>query len=146
MTVSSILLIISIPLIVVSLGIATYQHLTIKQGTTTRGTVIENVPRGKGTGSKSSPKIKFTTTTGNEIHFMTTFSSNPPAYNVGEPVTVVYQGDGQDAKILSFAIRFGLAWALMGAAIALIILAMGFKYGDRLVSSIYATAIVTSQK
>ena len=141
MTVSSVLFLVAVPLIVVSLGLAVYQHWSIKQGTITSGTVIENVPRGKTATSKYSPKIKFTTKSGNEIHFMTTFSSNPPTYNVGDHVAVVYQGDGQDARILSFAIRYGLAWALMGAAIALIILAIGFKYGDRLMSSLYTTIL-----
>ncbi len=142
MTVSSILFIVAIPFVTVSLGLAIYQHWSIKQGTIASGTVIENVPRGKTATSKYSPKIKFTTKSGNEIHFMTTFSSNPPAYNVGDPVTVVYQGEGQDSKILSFAIRFGLAWASMGAAIALIILAVGFKYGDRLIGALYATKLI----
>jgi hypothetical protein len=138
MTVSTVLFILAIPLIVVSLGLAVYQHWSIKQGTLASGTVIENVSRGKTGTLKYSPKIKFTTKTGNEIHFMTTFASNPPAYNVGDPVTVVYQGDGQDARILSFAIRYGLAWSLMGAAIALIVLAIGFKYGDQFMTFLYA--------
>lgn len=68
---------------------------------------------------------------------MTTFSSNPPAYNPGDIVRVVYNGDGENPRILSFGLRFGLAWALMGAGLALVIVAFGFKYGDNFVNSLY---------
>ena len=61
------------------------------------------------------PEIEFHTKQGKDVVFMTTFSSNPPAYNQGDKVKVVYSGDGEDARILSFGLRFGLAWALMGA-------------------------------
>ena len=79
----------------------------------------------------------FRTAQGKEVLFMTSFSSNPPAYNPGDTVRVVYQGDGEDARILSFALRFGLAWALMGAGLALVIIAFGFKYGEDLMSTLY---------
>src|SRR5438132_928013 len=142
MNVFSILLTIGLVLITVSLVMAVGQHWSISHGTVTNGTVIENVPRGKGGKSRYSPRIRFHTTQGKEVVFMTTFSSNPPAYNPGDTVKVVYQDEGEDARILSFALRFGLAWALMGAGLALIIVAFGFKYGDDLVTSLYAGSVI----
>ena len=146
MTVSWILFVIAIPLFVVSLSMAAYQHWSIKSGKITDGTVVENVARSSSGSGKFSPKIGFKTRQGAEVHFMTSFSSNPPSYNVGDRVKVVYQGAGEDARILSFGLRFGLSWALMGGAIALLILSIGFRYGDRMINSLYGTTAAYYQK
>ena len=53
-------------------------------------------------------------------------------------VKVVYRGQGEGARILTFASRFGLAWPLMCAGLALVIVALGFKYGDALLISRFA--------
>jgi hypothetical protein len=142
MTVFYILLPIGLLLIVVSLGIGSYQHWSISHGNIADGTVVENVPRGRGGSSKFSPRVEFRTKQERDVVFMTTFSSNPPAYNIGDKVKVVYDGDGEGPRILSFALRFGLAWALMGAGLALVIIAFGFRYGDGLVNSLYAGSVV----
>jgi len=142
MLVYYILLPIGLLLIVVSLGIGTYQHLSITRGTVTEGTIIGNVPRARGNNPRYSPKIEFHTKQDKDVVFMPTFSSNPPAYNQGDKVKVVYTDDGEDARILSFGLRFGLAWALMGAGIALVIVAFGFKYGDAFVNHLYAGSVL----
>ena len=129
-------------LLVVSLGIGSYQHWTISHGSVADGTVVENVSRAKSRGSYS-PRIEFRTKQGKDVVFMTTFSSNPPTYTIGDKVKVVYDGDGESPRILSFALRFGLAWALMGAGLALVIIAFGFRYGDALVISHYAGPVST---
>ena len=143
MSLFSILLMIGLILVAVSLGLALNEYLFISQGTVADGTVVENVPRGKGGSPRYSPKIKFRTAQGKDVFFMTTFSSNPPAYNEGDTVKVVYQDEGEGARILSFALRFAIAWPIMGAGLALIIVAFGFKYGDALLLSRYARNATT---
>jgi hypothetical protein len=137
MTVFYILLPIGLLLIVVSLGIGSYQHFTISHGSVADGTVVENVPRGRGNPSYS-PRIEFRTKQGRDVSFMTTFSSNPPTYNIGDKVKVVYDDDGEIPRVLSFGLRFGLAWSLLCAGLALVVIAFGFRYGDALVISHYA--------
>ena|ERR1700759_5868367 len=95
MTVFYILLPIGLLLIVVSLGIGSYQHWSISHGNIADGTVVENVPRGRGGSSKYSPRVEFRTKQERDVVFMTTFSSNPPAYNVGDKVKVVYDGEAK---------------------------------------------------
>src|SRR5947209_2466533 len=133
MLVYYILLPIGLVLIAVSLGIGTYQHLSITRGTVTEGTVIGNVRQGRG----YAPRIEIHTKQGKDVLFSPSFSSNPPIYSQGDKVRVVYQDDGTDARILSFGTRFGLAWALLGAGLAMVIIAVGFKYGDSIVISHY---------
>ena len=76
---------------------------------------------------------------GKEAFLTPVFSSNPPMYQKGDAVKVVYRGQGESARILTFASRFGLAWPLMCAGLALVIVALGFKYGDALLISRFAT-------
>jgi|SRR5438105_12726296 len=142
MTVFYILLPIGLLLIVISLGLGSYQHWSISHGNVADGTVVENVPRARGGSPRYSPKIEFRTKQGRDVAFMTSFSSNPPTYSKGDKLKVVYDGDGESPRVLSFALRFGVAWALMGAGLALVIVAFGFKYGDALVISHYAGSAV----
>ena len=94
MTVFYILLPIGLLLIVISLGLGSYQHWSISHGNVADGTVVENVPRARGGSPRYSPKIEFRTKQGRDVAFMTSFSSNPPTYSKGDKLKVVYDGDG----------------------------------------------------
>ena len=135
MTVFYILLPIGLLLVVVSLGIGTYEHLSITRGTITDGTVVGNVRRGRG----YSPRISFRNAQGRDVVFQPSFSSSPPMYSPGDRMRVVYHGDGADARILSFGTRFGLPWALFGAGLAMVIIAIGFRFGNDFVNSYYTS-------
>jgi hypothetical protein len=130
----SILVTIGLVLIVVSIALAFNEYWFISHGTVTDGRVVENVRQGKG----YAPRISFRTYEGKEAFLTPSFSSNPPIYGKGDTVKVVYRGQGEGARILSFASRFGAAWPLFCAGLALVIVALGFKYGDALLISRFA--------
>ena len=130
----SILLTVGLLLFIVSTALAFNEYWFISHGTVADGTVVENVRQGRG----YAPRISFRTYEGKESFFTPAYSSNPPFYGKGDMVKVVYRGQGEGARILTFASRFGLAWPLMCAGLALVIVAFGFKYGDALLISHYA--------
>ena len=130
----SILLTVGLVLVVASVAVGFNEYWFISHGTVADGTVIENVRQGRG----YAPKISFKTYEGKDAFFVPVFSSNPPIYSKGDAVKVVYRGRGEGARILTFASRFGLAWPLMGVGLALVIVALGFKYGDALLISRFA--------
>jgi hypothetical protein len=137
MTAFYIMLPIGLLLIVISLGIGTYEHRAITNGTVTEGTVVGNYRRARRGTATYSPQVKFQTRQGKDVVFTPGFSSNPPTYDVGEKLRVVYQGDGTDARILTFGMRFGLAWSLLCAGAALVVIAFGFRYGNDFINSYY---------
>lgn len=136
----SILLTAGLLLVVVSLALAFNEYWFISHGTVADGTVVENVRQGRG----YAPRISFRTDEGKESFFTPSYSSNPPFYGTGDRVKVVYRGRGEGARMLTFASRFGLAWPLLCAGLALVVLAAGFKYGDAFIVSHYARSAATS--
>jgi hypothetical protein len=135
---SSILLTVGLLLVVVSLVLAFNEYRFISHGTVADGTVVENVRQGRG----YSPRIGFRTNEGKEAFLTPSYSSNPPFYSKGDTVKVVYRGQGEGARILTFASRFGLAWPLMCAGLAFVVLAVGFKYGDAVLISHFAGSVI----
>jgi hypothetical protein len=69
-----------------------------------QGTVIDLVESRSNDGSSTwRPVVRFAAADGQQRQFTSRFSSNPPAYRRGEPVTVLYDvGDPQDAAINGF--------------------------------------------
>ena len=132
------LLAVGLLFVAASLALMLNEHLFISRGTVTEGTVVENVRKNKG----YTPKISFRTAQGKEVAFSPLFNSNPPLYEVGDAVRIVYRGEGEGARILSFGLRFGLAWPLMCFGLAVVLAALGFKYGDALLMSRYAGSAI----
>ena len=132
----SILVTIGLVLVAVSIALAFNEYWFISHGTVTDGRVVENVRQGKG----YAPRISFRTYEGKESFLTPSFSSNPPIYGKGETVKVVYRGQGEGARILSFASRFGAAWPLLCVGLALVVIAFGFKFGDAFLVSHYANS------
>jgi len=130
----SILFTFGLLLVVASAALAFNEYWFISHGTVADGTVVENVRQGRG----YAPRISFRTYEGKEAFLTPVFSSNPPLYHKGDAVKVVYRGQGEGARILTFASRFGAAWPLFCAGLALVVVALGFKYGDAFLISHYA--------
>jgi hypothetical protein len=122
----SILVTVGLVLVVVSAALAFNEYWFISHGTVTDGTVVENVRQGRG----YTPRISFRTYEGKEVFFRPSYSSNPPFYSKGDTVKLVYRGQGEGARMLTFGSRFGLAWPLFCAGLALVVVALGFKFGD----------------
>src|SRR5947199_8327723 len=129
----SILLSLGLLLVFASAALAFNEYWFISHGTVADGTVVENVRQGRG----YAPRISFRTYEGKESFLTPAYSSNPPIYDKGDTVKVVYRGQGESARILTFASRFGAAWPIFCAGLALVIVAFGFKYGDALLISHY---------
>lgn len=136
---STILLTIGLVFVAVSAALAFNEYWFISHGTVTDGTVVENVRKGRG----YSPKIGFRTSDGKESFFTPSYSSNPPFYSKGDTIRVVYRGQGEGARVLTFASRFGLAWPLFCAGLAFVLVALGFKFGDAYIVSHFARTTST---
>ncbi len=140
MTAFYIMMPIGLLFIAVALGVGAYEHAAIKRGTIVEGKVVRNVYRAGSRGGSYTPEVSFRTTQGREVLFRPSFSSSPPTYDPGERLRVVYEGDGARPRILSFGMRFGVAWSLLGAGFALVIIALGFRFGNDFVNSYYASS------
>lgn len=69
-----------------------FQQYNLQQkGLEAQGTVVQVVSRRDSDGDITyTPVIRFRTDGGREVEFQSTYSSNPPQYEVGETVTVLY--------------------------------------------------------
>lgn len=69
----------------------------------TQGTVVELIEKRDSDGSTYKPVVRYQAPDGRVITYTASFSSNPPAYDVGEIVEVLYAPDDpQDVKIKGF--------------------------------------------
>lgn len=93
----------------------TYQQRTLeKQGIEAQGVVVGLQENYDSDGSAFRPVVQFKTANGQSVEFVSSYSSSPPAYDVGEPVIVVYlpeeplnaiiKGDGQLLHIILMAV------------------------------------------
>lgn len=72
------------------------------------GAVVELVPRHSDNSTTYAPAVRFTTADGREVRFVSSTSSNPPAYSAGEPVEVLYlPGEPERARINGFFSLWG---------------------------------------
>lgn len=102
----------------------TYRQRALeKQGIAASGVASDLQENYYSNGSTYAPVVQFKTENGRNVTFTSSYSSNPPSYDAGETVTVVYppeasekaiiKGDGQILHIISM---------LLGGAVA----AVGF--------------------
>ncbi len=72
------------------------------------GEVVDLTTKESSDGDTYSPVVKFKSSDGVEHEIVSTVSSNPPAYSIGEAVEVLYEeGNPQNAKINAFfSLRF----------------------------------------
>ncbi|WP_085901275.1 DUF3592 domain-containing protein [Kiloniella majae] len=98
----------SVGLITLSvMGIWSYTtHNFVDNAHSAQGTVIDLIQSRSSSSSSTSnsyvyrPEVIFQTATGEEVTFQSSTGSNPPAYNRGEKVSVLYNPENpQDAKI-----------------------------------------------
>lgn len=98
------------------------------------GTVIQlrQVVDIDGGSTRYQPVVKFTARDGAVITFAASFSSDPPAYSVGEAVEVEYAPDNaQEARIRSFASLWLGASILAALGIAFTAIGLGIFAGTR---------------
>lgn len=81
----------------------TYRQRTLeKQGIETQGVVVSLQENYDSDGSTYTPVIQFKTTNGQSVEFLSSYSSSPPDYKVGEQVTVVYPPEQPDEAIIKW--------------------------------------------
>jgi hypothetical protein len=118
-----------VPLGLLLLAWAAYKYLDtrawLRRSVEAPGSVIEMVRvRDRETGDVSfAPLVRFQTRDGKSIEFQSSFRSNPPAYTVGQTVTVLYDPDDPNAAAVSgvFSIwGFSIILALVGFVFVMI--------------------------
>jgi len=71
-------------------GLTYRQRSLEKQGIEAPGVVVDLQENYDSDGSTYTPIVQFKTVEGQSVQFLSTYSSSPPDYDVGEPVIVVY--------------------------------------------------------
>ena len=76
----------------------------LKRAHTVQGTVVDLIPKRSDNSTTYAPVVSFKTKKGEEITYTSSVSSNPPSYNEGETVEILYDpSDPKDASINGFA-------------------------------------------
>ena len=94
----------------------------IDKATEAQGTVVELI-ESYSDGVTYRPRVEFTTESGTLINFVSTTGSNPPSFQAGETVTVLYLAENpMEAEIKSFFSLWGAVVILgsMGAIFLLV--------------------------
>lgn len=99
----AIVLIIGISLLVLGVKSFVNSRKFISDGNKVEATVIENIPSRSNKGSiMYTPLIEYNIK-GNTKNFSPNARANPPAYNIGEKIMLVYQPENaKDVRILSY--------------------------------------------
>ena len=110
MTVPLIFMLFGLIFFAVGSGMTVRQRTLEKQGIEASGVVVNLQENYNDDSTTYTPIVQFTTTDGQKVEFVASYSSSPPAYNIGESVIVVYpphnptkaiiKGDGQILHIL----------------------------------------------
>ncbi len=77
-------------------GLSYRQFMLARDGGTAEGSVTNLVTRCDEDGCSYAPIVRFKTQNGESITFESVYSSSPPAYDVGEKVTVLYPFDAPE--------------------------------------------------
>ena len=110
------------------------------QGIEAPGVVVDLQENYDSDGSTYTPVVQFQTSSGQSIEFVSSYSANPPAYDVGESVTVVYPPDNPaDAIIKGDGQMLHIIFMLLGGIVA----AVGFYL---VFSTVRAAAIMGSEE
>ena len=127
------------PLITIFLLLMITNILLLTSGETTTGEVvklilIKSTSKGK-TSITYKPKVRFVTKKGQTVFFTANHSSNPPSYDLGEPVSVLYSPENPRwAIIKNFGGTFGLfSWSLAFVGGALVLIIIGIRKKRRLI-------------
>jgi hypothetical protein len=102
-------------------GLTMRQRSLEGQGIEVSGSVVALQENCGSDGCTYAPEIQFTTTNGQSVQFISSYSSSPPAYEVGEDVTVVYPSDNPTNAIIKGDGQFlHIIFMLIGGVIAII--------------------------
>ena len=128
----------AVSLVCIAVVMALGQHLWLRKAEITDGVVTELVAsRTSKGGTVHRPTVAYRTFAGESREITNATASSPPSFEVGEAVKVAYDPGSDDARILTFARRFGVSAALAGIAIGLMVTLGIFQAGEKMVPGIY---------
>ena len=79
----------------------TYKQRTLeRQGIEVPGEVVGFATNCDDDGCSYAPSVRFTTENGQSVSFQTTYYSNPPAYDTGQSVQVVYPPENPKKAVI----------------------------------------------
>ena len=81
-------------------GLTMRQRSLEKQGMEAPGVVVALQENYDSDGSTYKPVVQFQTSGGQTIEFTSSYSSSPPAYEIGESVTVVYNPEDPSKAVI----------------------------------------------
>lgn len=81
-------------------GLTYKQRTAESQGIETQGVVVDMQENYNSDGSTYTPVVQFKTISGQSVEFVGSYSSSPPAYEIGQSVTVVYPADGLEKAVI----------------------------------------------
>ncbi len=97
------------------------------------GEVVELVPHQSSNSTTYAPAVRFIAADGRAIQFVSSISSSPPAYSVGERVDVLYlPGEPERAKIGAFFSLWGGAVILAGIGAVFFAIGLAVQLAARL--------------
>ena len=102
-------------------GMTIRQRALEKRGIKAPGIVVGLQENYDSDGSTYTPIVQFRTDSGQSVEFVSSYSSSPPAYKVGETVTVVYPPDNPKEAIIKGDGQFlHIIFMLLGGIVAAI--------------------------
>ena len=84
----------------VGAGLTYRQNLLESQDLQTQGEVVNLAENCDDDGCTYSPVVRFQTEDGQNTSFQSSYSSSPPAYDIGEKVTVIYSPDNPKKAVI----------------------------------------------
>lgn len=89
-----------------------------ENGIETEGVVIENLRSRDSDGTTYTPVVEFQLENGESVTETMNYSSNPPSYNVGDPIPIIYMpGDPSSASINTTFWMVTFPWIFIGTGI-----------------------------
>ena len=102
-------------------GLTLQQRIFERQGAQAQGEVISLISRCSDDWCSYSPVVRFETQAGDTVTFTTIQSSSPPAYDVGERVTVIYPPEDPENAIIKYqGGAFRIVFMAVGGVVILI--------------------------
>jgi hypothetical protein len=102
-------------------GMTMRQRTLEKRGIEAPGIVVGLHENYDSDGSTYTPIVQFRTDSGQSVEFVSSYSSSPPAYRVGETVTVVYPPENPEKAIIKGDGQFlHIIFMLLGGIVAAI--------------------------
>jgi hypothetical protein len=99
-------------------GLSYKQYMLERDGASVQGEVVSLTTDCDEDGCSYSPVVRFNMQNGKSITFESTYSSSPPAYDVGEEVTVIYSPEAPEkAQIKGGGKVFRIVFTAVGGVI-----------------------------